>query len=103
MGALSKASLCTICGLPVIIRTQTKFDVQQNPKTAVSLYDATIRGNVRPQRYAYDRPAALTAGTAAEGLKAADAGAVLMTDIRPIAMTHSMSICSSIASCSPSK
>jgi len=60
-----------------------KLDVQQSPKTAVSLYQATIRGNVK--RHAYDRPAALTTGTAAGALKAADTCAILMTDIRPIA------------------
>ena len=60
-----------------------KFDAQQSLKTAVSLYDATIRGNVK--RHAYDRPAALTTGTAAGALKAADTCAILMTDIRPIA------------------
>ena len=57
--------------------------MQQSLTTAVSLYDATVRGNVRP--HAHDRPAALTTGTAAGGFKAADTGAMLMTDIRPVA------------------
>ena len=75
--------------IPLFYHTNTcvqsllKLDVQQSPKTAVSLCDATIRGNVR--HHAYDRPAALTTGTAAGGFKAADTGAMLMTDIRRIA------------------
>ena len=82
-GSTKQGVLCTMCGLPVIIQTQSLSDVQQSPKTAVSRYDAAIRVNVKPKRYVYDRPAALA--TAAEGLKAADTGAVLMTDIRTIA------------------